>query len=186
MFTTYIAAAFFAILAGIRLGLALQGDILALVLAAHAGIAAYLLVVRNPEHVRVSRLRMVLAWMSAFLPLTMSTSSQEHMVFSILSTGGVGFAVWALWYLGRSFGVAPSDRGLVQRGPYRFVRHPMYLGELFSFVVIAAGHPSWWNIVVLALTAITILLRIQWEEGLIAGYSEYTNSVRWRLIPYVW
>jgi hypothetical protein len=186
MFPAYLAAVFFAMLAGIRLGSVLHGDYLALVLSAHAGIAATLLVIRNPQQRGVSPMRMGVAWASAMLPLSMTTSEDTPLLLSILSSFGVAFAVWALWCLGRSFGVAPADRGLVQRGPFRFVRHPMYLGELFSFTMVAAGTPSWWNIVVLVLTAATILMRIKWEEQLITGYGSYARLVQWRLIPYVW
>jgi hypothetical protein len=186
MFLTYLAAGFFAMLAGIRLGPVLHGDYLTLVLAAHAGITAYLLIIRGTETQRVSLTRRMISWESALLPLLMTTSEGKHPMFSILSAIGVGFAVWALWCLGRSFGVAPADRGLVQRGPYRLVRHPMYLGELFSFVMVAAGDLSIWNVIVLTLTTITILMRIKWEEQLIVGYGSYAQIVHWRLIPYVW
>jgi protein-S-isoprenylcysteine O-methyltransferase Ste14 len=183
---TLFAALFFALLAGMRLAWVLQGDYLALVLAAHAGIAAYLLVARNSEKQSTSLTRRIIAWGSALLPLFMVTSNEKSLVLSTFSAIGVGFAVWALWRLGRSFGVAPADRGLVQSGPYRFVRHPMYLGELFSFVMVTAGNPSWWNFTVLVLTVATILMRIHYEEELITGYGSYAQTVQWRLIPYVW
>lgn len=183
---TYLAASFFALLAGIRLTWVLQGDYLALVLSAHAGIASYLLVVRNSENINTSLTRRMIAWGSALLPLFMVTSNEEDLVLSIFSAIGVGFAVWALWCLGRSFGIAPADRGLVQRGPYRLVRHPMYLGELFSFTMVAAGNLSMWNVIVVTLTTITILMRIKWEEQLVIGYGTYARIVKWRLIPYVW
>ena len=186
MFPAYLAAWFFAMLAGIRLGSVMRGDYLALVLSAHAGMTAYLLIIRRAETERVPLTRRMIAWGSALLPLSMTTSEDNPLMLSILSSVGVAFAVWALWCLGRSFGVAPADRGLVQRGPYRLVRHPMYLGELFSFAMVATENPSWWNVVVLVLTAATILMRIKWEEELIAGYGSYTQTVHWRLIPYVW
>jgi hypothetical protein len=186
MIPTYLAAGFFAMLAGIRLGPVMHGDYLALVLSVHAGIAAYLLVIRNPQQRGASSIRTGVAWTSAMLPLSMTTSGKENLTLSILSTAGVAFAVWALWCLGKSFGIAPADRGLVQRGPYQWVRHPMYLGELFSFAMIVIGNPLQWNIVVLGLTAATIFMRIKWEEELITGYGNYANSVRWRLIPYLW
>jgi protein-S-isoprenylcysteine O-methyltransferase Ste14 len=186
MILTYLAAGFFAMLAGIRLGPVMRGDYFALVLSAHAGIAAYLLIVRSPQQRGVSPIRTGAAWTSAMLPLSMVTSGEEHPTLSILSTTGVAFAVWALWCLGRSFGVAPADRGVVQRGPYRWVRHPMYLGELFSFVMIVIGSSSCWNIVVLTITVMTIFMRIRWEEKLIVGYGNYAQSVRWRLVPYLW
>ena len=45
--------------------------------------------------------------------------------------------------LGRCFGILPDVRGLVVRGPYRLVRHPLYLGELTAAIgiVIGSRHP---------------------------------------------
>src|SRR5262249_24431424 len=50
---------------------------------------------------------------------------------------------WSLATLGRCFGLFPEARGLVRSGPYRMVRHPVYLGELVSAVglLLAKPHP---------------------------------------------
>ena len=104
-------------------------------LASDAGIAAYLLIIRSTETQRAALTRRGIAWGSALLPLLRVTSKEKNQILSILTSTGVVFTVWALWCLGRSFGVAPADRGLVQCGPNRLVRHTMYLGELCSFVM---------------------------------------------------
>jgi len=73
-------------------------------------------------------------------------------------------AVAALGWLGRCFGVLPDARGLVTRGPYRLVRHPMYLGELGAIVGIEVAAPSAWNLGALAALAVAQVGRARLEE----------------------
>jgi protein-S-isoprenylcysteine O-methyltransferase Ste14 len=74
----------------------------------------------------------------AFLRLEYATSESALWVSSAFIAAGTLFTLWSLATLGRCFGIFPEARGLVTRGPYRWVRHPVYLGELisaFGFVV---------------------------------------------------
>ena len=66
------------------------------------------------------------------------------LVSGVLMAGGIVFATFAALSLGRSFGLTPEARGLVTNGPYRFVRHPIYLGELAAAlaVLIARIEPT--------------------------------------------
>ena len=54
----------------------------------------------------------------------------------VLQFCGVALCLWSFLALGRSFGFAAADRGLVARGPYRIVRHPIYA----SYVVLLVGY----------------------------------------------
>jgi protein-S-isoprenylcysteine O-methyltransferase Ste14 len=56
---------------------------------------------------------------------------------------GTTLTIWSLGTLGRSFGIFPEARSLVVRGPYRWVRHPVYLWEIVSgfALVISKPHP---------------------------------------------
>jgi len=111
----------------------------------------------------------------------------------------VALAGWAasLATLGRSFGIVPADRGLVQHGPYRFVRHPVYAFEaLFSVGYLMAAPDASSallgsslavpNAGIIALWAVLQVARIVREERILGGYEEYRQTVRWRLIPFVW
>ena len=75
-------------------------------------------------------------------------------------------------------------------GPYRFVRHPGYVGAL----VYQLGTPlllgSWWGLIVAALSVPLFVLRTALEDRTLhqelPGYPEYAARVRYRLLPGVW
>jgi protein-S-isoprenylcysteine O-methyltransferase Ste14 len=105
----------------------------------------------------------------------------------------LGLSLWAVAFvkLGRSFGLVAADRGLVTTGPYSFVRHPLYASYLLAQLGYFLQSVSAWNAAVIAFTWACQLLRISAEERLLvrtnpAGYGEYRERVRWRLLPLVW
>lgn len=59
-------------------------------------------------------------------------------------TGGMALSVVSVLALGRCFGIMPEARGLVTRGPYRWIRHPLYVGESIFCLggVLANRSPS--------------------------------------------
>jgi protein-S-isoprenylcysteine O-methyltransferase len=105
----------------------------------------------------------------------------------------VGLMNWAITFLGRHFSVQVTiqkDHELVTNGPYRWVRHPRYLGIVVCFVGISLGFASVGALTVAGLLLLTILWRIADEEALMAGSfpAEWRAYVRtsWRLIPWVY
>ena len=93
-------------------------------------------------------------------------------------------------YLGRSFGLLPAQRGLVNTGPYRALRHPIYFGYLIGHVGLLLANFSWLNLAVLLLLYVAQIVRIQREEAVLAAtsadYREYQQRVRWRMVPGVY
>jgi protein-S-isoprenylcysteine O-methyltransferase Ste14 len=88
--------------------------------------------------------------------------------------------------LGRCFGILPEARGLVRRGPYRFVRHPVYLGEITAFagLTLAALVPR--NVGLLAVLVGAQMIRARFEErALSAAFPEYASYMETtgRLFP---
>jgi protein-S-isoprenylcysteine O-methyltransferase Ste14 len=79
---------------------------------------------------------------------------------------------------------------VISIGPYRIVRHPMYLGGIISILFTPLALGSYWAVPAFALLIPVIVLRILNEEKILrkelAGYSEYCQSTRFRLIPRVW
>jgi protein-S-isoprenylcysteine O-methyltransferase Ste14 len=55
----------------------------------------------------------------------------------VLLVAGTAWSVWALRSLGRSLAILAQARAVVQRGPYRWVRHPLYLGEVVACLGLA-------------------------------------------------
>jgi protein-S-isoprenylcysteine O-methyltransferase Ste14 len=107
-----------------------------------------------------------------------------------ISAGGAALSVVAIATLGRSFAVLPSRRELVTRGPYRFVRHPAYLGQWILVLGCSpATDPSWLGITLAVGMLPWLALRLLAEERLLAeddAFIAYFSRVRWRLIPGVW
>lgn len=107
----------------------------------------------------------------------------------VLVTAGAVLGLASLLALGRWFGVRPALRGLATTGPYRFVRHPLYLAH----VVADIGYNlQQWNLGTVLLVIAgwgSLLYRIRAEERILArddGWRAYVAHTRSRLIPGLW
>lgn len=84
------------------------------------------------------------------------------------------------------------ERGqrVVQHGPYRFVRHPMYTSLIVLMIGMALILGSWLATIPAMLIAILLVVRTSFEDRMLqaelAGYCDYANRVRERLLPGVW
>lgn len=85
-----------------------------------------------------------------------------------------------------------SDRGhaVAAGGPYRFVRHPSYLGMIAFELTIPLLLGSWWALGISVANAVLIIVRTALEDHTLQaelpGYAEYAQRVRYRLLPGVW
>ncbi len=107
---------------------------------------------------------------------------------------GIGLRQWAVWTLGRFFTVVVrvvDDQTVIDRGPYRWVRHPSYTGALLTLVGLGLALGNWLSVVaLLVLPTIGLVVRIRVEErallvALGEPYRAYAEHRR-RLLPGVW
>lgn len=110
-------------------------------------------------------------------------------VSALLVLGGTVFALYAIASLGRSLSVMAEARALVTSGPYRLIRHPLYLGEAVMLVGIAIQYVSWMALALLAVQLACQVQRMKYEEGVLEqAFPEYGayRARTARLIPYVY
>ena len=103
-----------------------------------------------------------------------------------ISAAGLLVIITGKLTLGRSFGLMPANRGIVCRGVYQRLRHPIYAGYLVTHVAFLIAHPSLWNLAVLLVSDTALMVRSIYEERTLAKdveYAEYMTRVRWRVAP---
>jgi protein-S-isoprenylcysteine O-methyltransferase Ste14 len=85
-----------------------------------------------------------------------------------------------------------TDRGhtVVTSGPYRLVRHPMYVGTILMYLGTPLVWGSVWALLLGALMGVLLIWRTAREDRTLrnelAGYEEFTTRTRYRLLPGLW
>ncbi len=92
-------------------------------------------------------------------------------------------------YLSRVVEVQQGQR-VIDTGLYGIVRHPMYSTVSLLYLSIPLILGSWWALLVMSPCVLLLAARIKNEEQVLRqglpGYMEYTQRVRYRMIPFVW
>ena len=123
-----------------------------------------------------------------WLPPAKLSLAEQIAATTLVALGNL-MAVAALLALGRSFSILPQARTLVTRGPYRFVRHPMYLAHGISVLGAVWFYRSPAAVPLLLLHLGLQLWRMEEEERLLGQvFPEYADYRRrtWRLLPGVY
>jgi protein-S-isoprenylcysteine O-methyltransferase Ste14 len=85
-----------------------------------------------------------------------------------------------------------SERGhaVAKTGPYRYVRHPAYVGLALFDLALSVLLASWWALLAGGICAILLVLRTSLEDrslqAELTGYGDYARQVRYRLLPGIW
>ena len=148
---------------------------------------AVLFLLRRPAQRSGTTWETLLALAGTFLPVAARPAPGNlYWLGEIIQVAGLTGMVAAAISLGRSFAIAPADRGLRTTGLYAWVRHPLYAMEISYFVGYLVANPSWRNLAILIADTTVQLLRALREERILNDYARYAGRVRWRLLPLVW
>lgn len=75
-------------------------------------------------------------------------------------------------------------------GPYRYVRHPGYVGAILYTTTIPIILGSLWGLIPALLVAVLFVVRTRWEDQTLQseleGYGDYAQRTRYRLLPGIW
>jgi protein-S-isoprenylcysteine O-methyltransferase Ste14 len=108
----------------------------------------------------------------------------------VLTAAGLLFTVWARIHLGRNWSgtvTVKQDHELVDNGPYRYVRHPIYTGLLVAFVGSALARNEWRGVLAVLIVFVALWRKLRLEERWMietfgAAYLRYRQRVA-ALIP---
>ena len=89
---------------------------------------------------------------------------------------------------GGTAGIDAMPERIIEAGPYRYTRNPMYLGHLIFMLGLAITFWSWFALILLVARAVWFHSRVLWDERRLeqafgAGYGDYKSRVK-RWIPY--
>ena len=107
---------------------------------------------------------------------------------------GVIFRQYVIAFLGKFFTATiqiKKDHELVQTGPYRYIRHPSYLGILILSLGLGIAMANWISLLIcIVLPAISLMRRIKFEENELEQhfgqqYQDYRKNT-WRVIPFIY
>jgi len=164
-------------------------------LASFYMLLALLIVTRPPATAQADGLLpRIAAFVGTYLPWTITFfGKSEQALPNLASTAcvlvGMIMMLVTVRHLGRSFSLVPQARSVVQTGPYRWIKHPLYLAEEIAVLGVVLRNPTPLTAVLFVLHIAVQICRIHYEEDLLRRncpeYSSYEAS-RWRVIPYVW
>ena len=115
-------------------------------------------------------------WMPFALPLLHGgpPGAGRQAASDVLLVAGLAWSVWSVRFLGRNMSVLAQARGVADRGPYRWVRHPLYAGEIVSSLGIAVATNSLAAIAVwLVLCSLQVYRALREEQVLLQALPAY-------------
>ncbi|WP_437648724.1 methyltransferase family protein [Sorangium sp. So ce362] len=125
----------------------------------------------------------------AWLPRVPPTPGRQ-VVGTLLMVAGLALAVASIGWLGKSFSLMPEARRLVTGGPYRLVRHPVYLATVIQGAGLILLYPSIAALLIYTVEVVLQIIRMGYEERVLRDtfpeYDDYARRTSARLIPRVY
>jgi len=128
--------------------------------------------------------------LTAFLIMTPYIA--KGFLWSIVEIAGGAIGVWAIVVMNKSkINIAPVPREnahLVTQGPYRLIRHPMYMAIILTLTPLIITHFDQTRAIILGVLYVNLIFKLLFEEGLLKeffdGYENYMKKT-WRLLPWL-
>ena len=153
-------------------------------------VLVFILVRRQTVVITRRPLDWLVALAATALPLFVTPVSDTPavpMIFAVVvMLSGTAIHLAAKLTIRRSFGMVAANRGIKVSGPYRLVRHPMYVGYMLTHVGLLLGGPTLSNFFIVTACWILLLMRIVTEERVLSKDPKYITMMghtRFRLIP---
>ena len=135
----------------------------------------------------------LIAIVATFIPFTLPFLGKPALnkveillVANVIIIIGIVLSIYALGSLGKSFSIIPQARKLIETGPYRVVRHPLYVGELIGVFGLVLASLTFLKIAIFLLLVVLQVYRAFQEEKLLANvfpeYREYSSKTS-RFVP---
>jgi protein-S-isoprenylcysteine O-methyltransferase Ste14 len=164
-------------------------------LASFYVLLALLIMTRSPAKAQADALLpKIAAFIGTYLPWTITLFGKSGQALpNLFSTAcvltGMITMLVTIRHLGGSFSLTPQARAVVQSGPYRWIKHPLYFSEEIAILGVVLQYLTPLTVIVLIIHIGVQVCRILYEEDLLRRncpeYSSYEAS-RWRLIPCIW
>ena len=122
-------------------------------------------------------------------PLAFVNAAIQAAGIALIARAVSGLDPLELAGIRQASGAKPRDERLQIGGPYRVVRHPLYLGWMLA--LFGAAHMTGDRFAFAALTSAYLVVAVPWEERSLRtsfgdDYARYTARVRWRIVPFIY
>jgi len=111
----------------------------------------------------------------------------------LVESAGIFLAVHAIYIIRiRNVNITPTvkpNSELVTSGPYKLIRHPMYIAQIIAIMPLVIEYFSIYRLSVLIILSVTLLIKVQYEEKqLSAQFPDYEiyKLNTWKFIPYIY
>ena len=117
----------------------------------------------------------------------------NNLIFLTVELLGVFLGLWAIYAMRiGNFNIRPivkADGVLIERGPYKFIRHPMYAAIFLTFTPLVVESFSLLRAAFILILVINLCVKCRFEEGLLKDhfkeYADYMTRTK-RIIPYIY